>query len=184
FLISTTVYGGPRYPSGTDTVSLSEYNDIELKVSGTLLSPEVGPVDGSPYSKEDIIQLLAIGYSPATHDTTTTPTPIEQRLLNSLGGTIGALGSRALENWATNTIGLETFEIRPEQRGRFSLWNPEVTVGKYFANRFYVRYTFGTAQAQDQRWGLEYRLSKHFLMDASRDSEDILHLGFNLKWDF
>lgn len=185
FLISTTVYGGPRYSYGTtDTVSLSEYNDIELKVGGTLLSPEIGPVDGSPYSKEDIIQLLAIGYSPTAHDTTTTPTPIEQRLLNSLGGTIGALGSRALENWATNTIGLETFEIRPEQRGRFSLWNPEVTVGKYFANRFYVRYTFGTAQAQNELWGLEYRLSKHFLMDASRDSKDVLHLGFNLKWDF
>jgi hypothetical protein len=184
FLLSTTVYAGSRYVSGTsDTLSFSEYNDIQLQVGGTLLSPEVGPVSGSSYSRGDIIQLLAIGYSPS-QDTSIAQTQLQNRLLNSLEGTIGALGSRALENWATNTIGLETFEIRPEQRGRFSLWSPEVTVGKYFANRFYVRYTFGSSQAQENRWSLEYRLSKHFLLEASRDREDKFHLGFNLSWDY
>ncbi|MCJ7507242.1 MAG: translocation/assembly module TamB domain-containing protein [candidate division Zixibacteria bacterium] len=177
FLLSTTVYTG-------DTLSFSEYNDIQLQVNGTLLSPEVSPVSGSPYSRGDIIQLLAIGYSPPVEDTSRAQTQLQNRLLNSLEGTIGALGSRALENWATNTIGLETFEIRPEQRGKFSLWSPEVTVGKYFANRFYVRYTFGPSQGQENRWSLEYRLSRHFLLEASRDREDKFHLGFNLSWDY
>jgi autotransporter translocation and assembly factor TamB len=177
FLVSASLNGSA--PPAKDSVA-QKSEEIELSIVGTLSAPEIKPALDSPYSKEDIAELLAF------HQRFSTAGSGSSSLFQSkLAGSLGeAYTNRFLENLATRNIGVETFEIKPLEPGKFSLWESEVTVGKYISNKVYLRYTRRLTESAGQEGGLEYRLSKRFYLEGSRDKQGLFHLGLNLYWEY
>jgi hypothetical protein len=187
FLVSTDLRGATSKSSqGLDLFGTGSTNKIELAITGTISAPEVEPAPGSPYSKEDVIELLAFqrGFAPAdTLETGAGATQFQERVIKSLGG---AYGSRFLENIAGRSLGVETFEIVPAWGQSFSLrdLDAEITVGKYVSDKIYLRYTRRLSQSSGQEAGVEYRLNRHLLLEGRRDKIGLFHLGLSLNWEY
>jgi autotransporter translocation and assembly factor TamB len=179
-LVSTTLFANSP-SSGTQIKTSESANEVSLAIGGTLLSPEVKPAPGSPYSGEDVLELLTFHRSFASVDSLGVGSLFQDRVVRSLGG---AYGSRLLENWATRRLGVETIEIRPTTMGKFSLWDTEITVGKYLSNKLYLSYTRTLSQTSGQEAGLEYRISKHFYLEGHRDKLGLFHLALSLNWEY
>jgi len=177
FLVSTSLNGSAY--SSKDSVKQEE-QEIELAITGTLAAPEMKPAPNSPYSKEEIAELLAFHQRFSTTESGR-GSLFQYRLAGSLGE---AYANRFLENLATRSIGVETFEIKPLEPGNFSLWESEVTVGKYISDKVYFRYTRRLSESTGQEAGLEYRLSKRFYLEGYRDKQGLFHLGLNLYWEY
>jgi hypothetical protein len=187
FLVSTDLRGGTSKSSeGLDLFSTGSTNRIELAIGGTVSAPEVEPASDSPYSSEDIIELLAFQQGSVAGDSLETEgrgTLFQERVIKSLGG---AYGSRFLENIAGRSLGVETFEIVPAWGDKFSLrdLDAEITVGKYVSDKMYLRYTRRLSQSSGQEAGVEYRLNRHLLLEGRRDKAGLFHLGLNLNWEY
>jgi hypothetical protein len=154
---------------------------VSLTIGGTLSAPEVKPMSDSPYSQEEIIEFLAFGGKFSTVDTLGVGSLFQDRVVKSLGG---AYGGRLLENLATRSLGVETFELRPVSGQKFSLWETELTVGKYVSEKIYLRYTRMLSQSSGEETGVEYRLSKHLFFEGYRDKNGKYHFGLNLNWEY
>ncbi len=187
FLVSTDLRGGTSKSSeGLDLFGTGSTNRIELAIGGTISAPEVEPAPGSPYSKEDIIELLAFQRGSVSGDSLEREggaTLFQERVIKSLGG---AYGSRFLENIAGRSLGVETFEIVPAWGEKFSLrdLDAEITVGKYVSDKIYLRYTRRLSQSSGQEAGVEYRLNRHLLLEGRRDKIGLFHLGLSLNWEY
>jgi hypothetical protein len=177
FLVST-ILKGSTYSSKDSAASKDQ--ELQLAISGTLSAPVIEPASGSPYSKEEIAELLAFHQSFSSSESNQ-GSLFQYRLAGSLGE---AYANRLLENLASRSIGVETFEIRPLEPGKFSLWESEVTVGKYLSDKLYFRYTRRLSESTGQEAGMEYRLSKRFYLEAYRDKQGFFHLGLNLYWEY
>ena len=181
-LVSSRVGGGAPSSSGTGSlVSNSTTNQVELAIKGTILEPEVEPASGSPYSQEDIIELLAFQRGLSSVDSTKVGSLFQERVLKSLGG---AYSSRFLENVAGQSLGVETFEITPAWNQKMQLTDAQITVGKYVSDKIYFRYSRNLSQSSGQEAGVEYRLSKNLLLEGSRDKQGLFHFGLNLNWEY
>jgi len=177
FLVSSSLNGSTY--SVKDSMAQTG-QEVELAIVGTLSAPEIKPASGSPYSKEQIAELLAFHQRFSTGESGG-GSLFQYKLAGSLGE---AYANRFLENLATRSIGVETFEIKPLEPGKFSLWESEVTVGKYISNKVYLRYTRRLTESTGQEGGLEYRLSKRFYLEGNRDKQGLFHLGLNLYWEY
>jgi autotransporter translocation and assembly factor TamB len=177
FLVSTPLTGSALVTTDSVTKGAQE---IELAITGTLSAPEIQPATGSPYSKGQIAELLAFHQNVSTTGAGG-GSLFQSRLVGSLGQ---AYANRFLENLAARSIGVETFEIKPLEPGRFSLLESEVTVGKYISNKIYLRYTRRLSQSTGQEAGVEYRLGKRFYFEGYRDKLGLFHLGLNLYWEY
>jgi hypothetical protein len=154
---------------------------VNLSIQGTLSAPEVKPSSDSPYSKEEILELLAFRQRFFTADTLEKGSLFEEGVLQSLGG---AYGTRLLENIATRSLGVETFEIEPAWAGKFSLWDTKITIGKYISDKIYFRYTRRLSQSSGEEAGVEYRLRRYLYFEGYRDREGKVYLGLNLHWEY
>ncbi|KPL05073.1 MAG: hypothetical protein AMJ73_02555 [candidate division Zixibacteria bacterium SM1_73] len=182
FLVSTNLRGGTSTSSkGLGILSTESTDQIELSIKGTISAPEVEPASDSPYSKEDIVELLTFQQGFAAVDTEGVGTLFQERVVKSLGG---AYGSRFLENIAGRSLGVETFEIVPAWSEKFTLLDAEITVGKYISDKIYLRYTRRLSQSSGQETGVEYRLNKHLLLEGRKDKFGLFHLGLNLNWEY
>ena len=177
FLVSSPLTGSALVTTDSVTKAAQE---IELAITGTLSAPEIQPAAGSPYSKEQIAELLAFHQNVSTTGAGG-GSLFQSKLVGSLGQ---AYANRFLENLAARSIGVETFEIKPLETGRFSLLESEVTVGKYISNKLYLRYTRRLSQSTGQEAGVEYRLGKRFFFEGYRDKQGLFHLGLNLYWEY
>jgi hypothetical protein len=182
FSVSTNLRGGTSTSSkGLSVLSTGSTDQIELAIQGTISAPEVEPASDSPYSKEDIVELLAFQQGFAAVDTEGVGTLFQERVIKSLGG---AYGSRFLENIAGRSLGVETFEIVPAWSEKFSLLDAEITVGKYISDKIYLRYTRRLSQSSGRETGVEYRLNKHLLLEGRKDKLGLFHLGLNLNLEY
>ena len=182
FLVSTRLWGGSSSSSGgSSLLGTGSSNEIELAIGGTLTEPEVKPASGSPYSSEDVIELLAFQRGLGAVDSAGVGSLFQERVLKSLGG---AYSSRLLENIAGRTLGVETFEIVPAWSDKFRLADAEITIGKYISDKVYLRYTRRLSQSSGQEAGVEYRLNKHLLLEGHKDKLGLFHLGLNLNWEY
>ena len=182
FLVSTNLRGGTSTSSkGLGILSTKSTDQIELSIKGTISAPEVEPASDSPYSKEDIVELLTFQQGFAAVDTEGVGTLFQERVVKSLGG---AYGSRFLENIAGRSLGVETFEIVPAWSEKFTLLDAEITLGKYISDKIYLRYTRRLSQSSGQETGVEYRLNKHLLLEGRKDKFGLFHLGLNLNWEY
>jgi hypothetical protein len=182
FLVSSRLWGGSSGSSGgSSLLSTSSSNELRLAIKGTLLKPEVEPAPGSPYSKEDVVELLAFQQDIGVVDSTGVGSLFQERVVKSLGG---AYSSRLLENIAGRTLGVETFEIVPTWSEKFRLTDAQITIGKYISDKVYLRYTRRLSQSSGQETGVEYRLNKHLLLEGRKDKLGLFHLGLNLNWEY
>ncbi len=182
FLVSTRLRGGTTGSSQSgNLLSTGSTDEVKLAIGGTLSEPEVEPASGSPYFKEDILELLAFQRGFASVDSVGMGSLFQERVINSLGG---AYSSRFLESIAGRTLGVETFEIVPTWSERFWLTDAQITIGKYISDKVYLHYTRRLSQSSGQETGVEYRLDKHLLLEARKDKLGLLHLGLNLNWEY
>jgi hypothetical protein len=182
FLVSTDLWGGRSISSsGLSLLSTTSTNAIQLAIKGTISAPEVEPPSGSSYSKEDIVEFLALQQSFGAADTQRVGSLFQERVIKNLGG---AYSSRFLENIAGRTLGVETFEIVPTWSDKFRLLDAEITVGKYISDKIYLRYTRRLSQSSGQETGMEYRLNKHLILEGRKDKSGLFHLGLNLNWEY
>jgi hypothetical protein len=182
FLVSTRLWGASAGPSGeSNLLRTGSSNEIRLAIEGTLSEPEVKPAPGSPYSSEDVIELLAFQRGLGAVDSAGMGSLFQERVIKSLGG---AYGSRFLESIAGQTLGVETFEIVPTWSERFRLTDAQITIGKYLSDKVYLRYTRRLSQSSGQETGVEYRLNKHLLLEGRKDKLGLFHLGLNLNWEY
>ena len=154
---------------------------VELSIQGNVSAPEVKPSPDSPYSKEEILELLAFRHRFFTADTLERGSMFQDGVLKSLGG---GYGTRLLENIATRSLGVETFEIQPAWSGKFSLWDTRITIGKYISDKVYFRYTRRLSQSSGEEAGVEYRLRRYLYFEGFRDREGKVYLGLNLHWEY
>jgi hypothetical protein len=153
FLVSTRLWGASSGPSGESSLlSTGSSNEIRLSIGGTLSEPEVNPAPGSPYSSEDVIELLAFQRGLGAVDSVGMGSLFQERVIKSLGG---AYSSRVLENIAGQTLGVETFEIVPTWSEKFRLTDAQITIGKYLSDKVYLRYTRRLSQSSGQETGVE-----------------------------
>ena len=182
FLVSTRLWGATPGSSGGGTLlGTGSSNEIKLTIGGTLSEPEVEPAPGSPYAKDDILELLAFQRGMGSVDSVGVGSLFQERVIKSLGG---AYSSRFLENIAGRTLGVETFEIVPTWSEKFRLTDAQITIGKYISDKVYLRYTRRLSQSSGQETGVEYRLNKHLFFEGRKDKAGLFHLGLNLNWEY
>ncbi|MCK4404135.1 MAG: translocation/assembly module TamB domain-containing protein [candidate division Zixibacteria bacterium] len=182
FSVSTRLWGGSSASSGSGSLlSTGSTDEIKLAIGGTISEPEVKPAPGSPYSKEDVLGLLAFQRGIASVDSVGMGSLFQERVIKSLGG---AYSSRFLENIAGQTLGVETFEIIPTWSEKFRLTDAQITIGKYISDKVYLRYTRRLSQSSGQETGVEYRLNKHLLLEGRKDKLGLFHFGLNLHWEY
>jgi hypothetical protein len=157
FLVSSRLWGGSSPSSGEGSLlSAGSDNEIRLAIRGTLSEPQVEPAPGSPYSKEDVLELLAFQRGFASVDSVGMGSLFQERVIKSLGG---AYSSRFLETIAGRTLGVETFEIVPTWSEKFRLTDAQITIGKYVSDKVYLRYTRRLSQSSGQETGVEYSVN-------------------------
>ncbi|MGB2988738.1 MAG: translocation/assembly module TamB domain-containing protein, partial [Candidatus Zixiibacteriota bacterium] len=182
FLVSTRLWGATPGSSGGGTLlGTGSGNEIKLAISGTISEPEVEPAPGSPYDKDDILELLAFQQGMGSVDSVGVGSLFQERVIKSLGG---AYSSRFLESIAGRTLGVETFEIVPTWSEKFRLTDAQITIGKYVSDKVYLRYTRRLSQSSGQETGVEYRLNKHLFFEGRKDKAGLFHLGLNLNWEY
>ncbi len=182
FLVSTRLMGGSSASSGqTSLMSTGSGDRVRLAIKGTLSEPKVEPAPDSPYSKEDILELLAFQRGFSSVDSGGMGSLFQERVIKSLGG---AYSSRFLESIAGQTLGVETFEIIPTWSEKLRLTDAQITIGKYLSDKVYLRYTRRLSQSSGQETGVEYRLNKNLLLEGRKDKLGLFHLGLNLNWEY
>jgi autotransporter translocation and assembly factor TamB len=155
---------------------------MKLTITGTFSEPEVEPPSGSPYSREDVLYLLALQRDLDEVEAMKAESFFQERVIRSLGG---AYSSRFLESIAGPTLGVETFEIVPPWWGKeFHLRDTQITIGKYVSDKVYLRYSRRLSQSIGQEAGVEYRLNKNLFLEGRKDKDGLYRLGLNLNWEY
>ncbi len=178
FLVSTDIYHKGENPSSV--LAKGDENKVKLLIEGTLSAPEVNPAPGSPYTKDDILEVLTLNRRFSTVDTTGVGGVFQEKVISGLGGA----GSQLLGQWAYRTIGVETFEVRPAWGEKFDPLGTEVTVGKYFFRRLYGKYRGVLSSPEIYEVGLEYRLNKNLYLEGNKDKQNLYKVGLNLHLEF
>lgn len=177
-LVSTDIYGKGQNP--TSALAKGDDAKLQLLIEGTLSAPEVNPAPGSPYTKDDILEVLTLNRRFSTVDTTGIGGAFQEKVISGLGGA----GNLFLGQWAYRTIGVETFEVKPSWGEKFDLLGTEVTVGKYFLRNLYGRYTGRLSAPEVYEVGLEYRLNKNLYLEGNKDKQNLYKVGLNLHLEF
>jgi len=182
FLVSTRMWGESPGSSGGGAIwGTGSDNEMRLAITGSFSEPKVEPAPGSPFHKDDILELLALQQITDPDDPVRVTSVLEERVIKSLGG---AYSSRFLENIAGRTLGVETFEIVPTWGERFRLTDAQITIGKYVSDKVYLRYTRRPSQSSGQETGVEYRLNRNLFLEGRKDKAGLFHLGLNLNWEY
>ncbi|MFH1372641.1 MAG: translocation/assembly module TamB domain-containing protein [bacterium] len=160
-----------------DELQTMEPLELGIRITGTLEIPEINPVEGSNFNREDILPLIIANYY--SSDSVSTSGQIEQRLSGLVSSQVSRIGARRL-----GQLGVETFEIDPVYGGDYDPLKARVTVGFYTAPNLYV-YGRSTISGQTrQEVGFEYRFNKAFLLEGRRDEEELYHMALKLHWEF
>jgi hypothetical protein len=176
-IIGYTRIAGMRRSFGDETETL-EPLELGIHVTGTLNEPEINPVEGSDFSREDILPLLVANYY--SSETVTSSGQIEHRLSGLISSQVSQIGARQLAR-----LGVETFEIdHLYSGGKYDPLQARVTVGFYTAPNLYVYGRSTLAGQSRQEVGFEYRFNKAFVLEGRRDEEELYHLALKLHWEF
>jgi len=163
--------------SSTEEPETMEPLEIGIHVTGTLEEPEINPVEGSNFTREDILPLIVANYY--SSDSVSSSGQVEQRLSGLISSQVSQIGAKQLAQ-----LGVETFEIDPIYGGEYDPLKARVTVGFYTSPNLYV-YGRSTLSGQArQEVGFEYRFNKAFLLEGLRDEEELYHLALKLHWEF
>ena|GEM_PF-3559386 len=160
----------------TDGAEYARDVDLTLLVGGRASEPLIRAAEGSPYSDQDILLLLAAN-RPAALDTLASVSDI---YLNRIKFAATDLLFSQLERVMARAIGLETLSL---QRGSTTA-ETELTVGTYFLRSFYVYGTSPVALDRGQEVGFEYRFKRGLYLDGRRDRDNLYRLNLRLNWEY
>ncbi len=154
-----------------------EQIELGIHITGTLEQPEINPVEGSDFSREDILPLIVTG-APGS-DSLAATGQLEGRLLGIGYSQVSQIGARQLRQ-----IGVETFELDPVYGETTDLLNAWLTVGFYTGPNLYVYGRSTLAGETRQEVGFEYRLNRAIQVEGRRDEEELYHLNLRFHWEF
>jgi hypothetical protein len=177
-LIGYTKVLGVAQPAFAEN-DISEQLELGVHITGTLDTVEINPVEGSAFSREDIIPLIVANYY--SSDTGSTTGQLEGRLSGLISTQMSQIGTRQLNQLG---VGVETFEIEPLYGNESDPLKARITVGFYTTPNLYVYGRSQLSGQSGQEVGFEYRFNKAFLVEGRRDEVELYHLGLKLHWEF
>lgn len=149
---------------------------LELVIQGTLLQPTINSAEGSSYSNEDIVMLIAINQTAGGE---LGSSPLQSRIqVGGLGLLSNLLGQRL-----SRTFGVEVFDLTPTYNDRNTVSGATVTVGLYTLPNVYT-YVSSLSLDGKAEYGAEYRLGRHVYTAVNLDRDKLWKLTLNLKWEF
>lgn len=171
---SLDIIARTRIPSAsTNAGEIREDLDLPIHIGGTLDVPEFNTVEGSQFTREDILPLLVANYYAG--DSTTSSGNLEGRVANVVSAQLTQFGSRK--------FGVETFEINTgTSGGNIDPLKSQVTAGNSFLPNLYSYVSVGGQGLQE--YGIEYRFARSMLLEGRRDELELFHLNLTLHWDF
>ncbi len=162
-------------PSLSDTSETIEQLELCIHVTGTLELPEINPVAGSSFTREDIFPLLIANYY--SNQGTRASSSLEQRVQSLVASQVSQIGTSQLGR----ILGVETFQIDPGNSTRFNVRRTYVTLGLYTLPRLYV---YSRSAIEGQELGFEYRFNRTAQLEGLRDRDELYHLNLKLHWEF
>lgn len=170
----TKILGIPQQSSsGTSR----EQMELSVHIGGTLDVPEIDPVEGSQFAKEDIIPLLVANYYSA--DTMQTESALAERITALATSQIT---QRTSVSFGSSTLSID--EIDPAYYGQLDWSRASVTTGFYHRSFYaYGRHTPGQGEVF-QEFGAEYRITQHLLLEGQRSEQDEFRLNLKLHLEF
>jgi autotransporter translocation and assembly factor TamB len=172
FLITAPIYEAPEagaYGTGTG-------EDVLLRVTGTVSAPEISTLEGSEYSKEQVLEMLVLQRQ--TGSPQDQNSPFQEKALTSLGA---SMGSQIVQKFAYG-LGVETFYLRPAAGKGFDLGESEITVGGYLTRELYWQYS--SKFSTNPNLALQYRLNRNLFLEGNKDRTNLYRVGLNWRWEF
>ena len=154
-----------------------EQMELAVHIGGTMEEPEIDPVEGSQFNKEDLIPLLVANYYSA--DTMQTSSALEER--------ITALVSSQITQRTYVSLGSSTFSIEdidPAYYGELDWSKASITTG-FYSSQWYIygRHTPGQGDYL-QDLGIEYRFSRAVMLEGHRSDQQEYQLNLKLHLEF
>jgi hypothetical protein len=163
---------------GVDTQSVSgtqglSYRDVTVRVEGRLSEPKIVP---PAWLGENnfYVALNPLGHPDAHGDRNWA----ESAALGAAGILAGEL-----ERLGTRTLGVETFELRPNEQGRYDLDDARLRIGTYLLPDVYVYGSSGVDVTKGTEVGFEYRLRNWLTVQGNRNFENLYKFDLRLKWE-
>ncbi len=150
--------------------------DLTLLVGGYASEPLISSAEGSPYSEQDILLLLAAN-RPMNLDS---PSEEGKIYLDRIKFAASNLFFSQLEREMARTLGIETISVRPGA----STAETELTVGSYFLRNFYVYGSSRVTLDRGQEVGFEYRIRRGLYLDGRWDEKNKYRLNLHLNWEY
>ncbi len=150
--------------------------DLTLLVTGYASEPLISSAEGSPYSDQDILLLLA-----ANRATTQGTASGEGDLYFSrIRFAATNLFFSQVEREMARTLGIETVNVRTGATAA----ETELTVGSYFMRNFYVYGSSRVSLDRGQEVGFEYRIRRGLYFDGRRDKMNQYRLNLHLNLEY
>jgi autotransporter translocation and assembly factor TamB len=144
--------------------SVLSYQEVTVKVQGRLSEPQIIPP--AWLGESNFIRALY---------------PLD----NPESAAEGAAGfvTGEIERLGTRTLGVETFELRPSETGRYDWADARLRIGTYLLPDIYVYGGTGFDPSQGTEVGFEYRLKNWLRLQGHRSFDNLYQFDINLKWE-
>jgi len=154
-----------------------EKEPIRITLTGELDNPTIAleATGDANLSESDILSLLTFN------------SQVEQGGLVSpeLQSIFTTYLERQLENYGTQLMGLETFEVETQGQGLQDLQQVSITVGQRVSPNLYFLYGRDfLAVNPGSRLGLEYRVNKYVSFVGEIDEDGLYHFNYRLKYNY
>lgn len=154
-------------PFGGDTTGASgesaiTYHEVTVKVQGRLSEPQIIP----PASMGQTEFLRALY-------------PLDDPE-SAAQGASGYITSE-LERYGTRTLGVETFEVRPAETGKYDWSDARLRIGTYLLPDIYVYGGSSIDPSEGTEYGFEYRLKNWLRLQGHRGFDNMFQFDLNLK---
>ena len=135
------------------------YHEVTVKVQGRLSEPQIIPP--SSMGQTEFLRALY---------------PLD----NPESGA-GDFITGELERFGTRTLGVETFEVRPAETGRYDWSDARLRIGTYLLPDIYVYGGSSIDPAEGTEYGFEYRLKNWLRLQGHRGFDNMFEFDLNLK---
>lgn len=153
----------PITDSSSGESAVTSYHEVTVKVQGRLSEPQIIPP--SSLAETDFIRALY-------------PLNDPQSAAEGASGLVTGYVERAV----TRT-GVETFEVRPSESGRYDWSDARLRIGTYLLPDVYIYGGSSVDPKKGQEVGFEYRLKNWLRLQGHRSYDNLYQFDLNFKWE-
>jgi hypothetical protein len=150
--------------AGSSQGAVLSYQEVTVKLQGRLSEPQIIPP--SWLGQSDFIRALY---------------PLD-RPGSAAEGAAGFLTGE-IERLGTRTLGVETFELRPSETGRYDWADARLRIGTYLLPDIYVYGGSSFDPSKGTEVGFEYRLKNWLRLQGHRSFDNLYQFDLNVKWE-